>query len=101
MAINEYLRRLAAGFRIDYREPDYRGKEPSASYSILIREVAISPRSGASELDKPSFRNTLSAGDKSTLALALFLAKVNADPNLNETIVVLGHCHVNRKFAGE
>jgi wobble nucleotide-excising tRNase len=89
MAINEYLRRLAAGFRIDYREPDYRGKEPSASYSILIREVAISPRSGASELDKPSFRNTLSAGDKSTLALALFLAKVNADPNLNETIVVL------------
>jgi wobble nucleotide-excising tRNase len=88
-AINEYLRRLAAGFRIDYREPDYRGKEPSASYNILIREIAVSPRSGAGELDKPSFRNTLSAGDKSTLALALFLAKVNADPKLGETIVVL------------
>ena len=88
-AINEYLRRLAAGFRIDYCEPDYRGTEPSAIYNILIKEVAVSPRSGAGELDKPSFRNTLSAGDKSTLALALFLAKVNADPNLNETIVVL------------
>jgi hypothetical protein len=33
--------------------------------------------------------NALSAGDKSTLALALFLAKVNADPRLSETIVVL------------
>lgn len=88
-AINGYLKRLAAGFRIDYREPDYRGKEPSASYNILIREVPVAPRSGIGELDKPSFRNTLSAGDKSTLALAFFLARVNADPKLAETIVVL------------
>lgn len=88
-AINSYLKRLNAGFSIDYREPDYRGKEPSASYSILIREVPVAPRSGAGEIDKPCFRNTLSAGDKSTLALAFFLAKVNADPNLAQIIVVL------------
>lgn len=88
-AINSYLKRLNAGFRIDYREPDYRGKEPSASYSILIREVPVAPRSGAGEIDKPCFRNTLSAGDKSTLALALFLAKVNANSKLAELIVVL------------
>jgi wobble nucleotide-excising tRNase len=88
-AINTYLKRLNAGFRIDYQPPDYRGKEPSASYNILIREVPIAPRSGAGALDKPSFRNTLSGGDKSTLALALFLAKVNADPYIADTIVVL------------
>jgi wobble nucleotide-excising tRNase len=88
-AINGYLKRLAAGFRIDYRPPDYRGKEPAASYNILIREVPVSPRSGDDEIDKPCFRNTLSAGDKSTLALALFLAKVNSDPNIADTIVVL------------
>lgn len=88
-SINSYLKRLAAGFRVDYREPDYRGKEPSASYSILIKEMPVSPRSGPGEIDKPCFRNTLSAGDKSTLALAFFLAKVNADPKLAETIVVL------------
>ncbi len=87
-AINKYLQRLNAGFRIDYQEPDYRGKEPSASYNILINEVPVSPRSGLGVLDKPSFRNTLSAGDKSTLALALFLAMVNADPQLGDTIVV-------------
>ena len=47
------------------------------------------PRTTSENLSEPSFRNTLSAGDKSTLALALFLAKLNADPALNETIVVL------------
>ncbi len=87
--INAYLGRLNAGFRIDYREPDYRGKEPAASYQILINEVAVSPRSAGDALDQPSFRNTLSAGDKSTLALALYLAKVSADPALKDTIVVL------------
>lgn len=87
--INAYLARLNAGFRIDYREPDYRGKEPAASYQILINEVAVSPRSANDAVDQPSFRNTLSAGDKSTLALALYLAKISADPLLKDTIVVL------------
>lgn len=86
-AINAYLKSLAAGFKIDYREPDYRSKEPTATYNILINDVPVSPR--AEEIDKPSFRNTLSAGDKSILAFAVFLAKLNTDPYLNETIVVL------------
>ena len=87
--INSYLGRLNAGFRIDYREPNYRGKEPAASYQILINNVPVSPRSASEDLAEASFRNTLSAGDRSTLALALFLAKLNADPKLGETIVVL------------
>ena len=87
--INSYLARLNAGFKIDYREPNYQGKEPAASYQILINAVPVSPRSTSENLAEASFRNTLSAGDKSTLALALFLAKLNADPVLGETIVVL------------
>lgn len=87
--INAYLKRLNAGFRIDYKEPNYRGKEPAASYQILINDVPVSPNAAADAVDQPSFRNTLSAGDKSTLALALFLARINADPHLTETIVVL------------
>jgi hypothetical protein len=51
--INSYLGRLNAGFRFDYREPDYRGKEPAASYQILINEVAVSPRSAGDALDHP------------------------------------------------
>lgn len=88
-AINSYLSRLAAGFRIEYQEPSYQTKEPSANYNILIKDVPVSPRSALDEVNKPSFRNTLSGGDKSTLALALFLAKVNADPKLSKMIVVL------------
>ena len=87
--INSYLGRLNAGFKIDYREPNYQGKEPAARYQILINDVPVSPRSTSENLAEASFRNTLSAGDKSTLALALFLAKLNADPALGETIVVL------------
>lgn len=87
--INAYLARLNAGFRIDYKEPNYQGKEPAASYQILINDVPVSPRSTSDTLAQPSFRNTLSAGDRSTLALALFLAKINADPALGQTIVVL------------
>ena len=87
--INSYLGRLNAGFKIDYREPNYQGKEPAASYQILINDVPVSPRSTSENLAEASFRNTLSAGDKSTLALALFLAKLNADPALGGTIVVL------------
>lgn len=87
--INSYLGRLNAGFKIDYREPNYQGKEPAASYQILINEVPVSPRSTSENLAEASFRNTLSAGDKSTLALALFLAKLNADPALGETNVIL------------
>ncbi len=87
--INSYLGRLNAGFKIDYREPNYQGKEPAASYQILINDVPVSPRSTSENPAEASFRNTLSAGDKSTLALALFLAKLNADSALGETIVVL------------
>ena len=87
--INSYLGRLNAGFKINYKEPNYQGKEPAASYQILINDVPVSPRSTSENLAEASFRNTLSGGDKSTLALALFLAKLNADPALSETIVVL------------
>ena len=39
-------------------------------------------------LDKPSFRNTLSSGDRSTLALAFFLAQLEHDPAKASKIVV-------------
>ena len=87
--INTYLGRLNAGFKIDYKEPNYQGKEPAASYQILINNVPVSPRSTSDNLAEPSFRNTLSGGDKSTLALALFLARLNADPALKDTIIML------------
>jgi AAA domain len=37
----------------------------------------------------PSFRNTLSAGDRNTLALAFFFASLDQDPDLANKIVVI------------
>ena len=37
----------------------------------------------------PSFRNTLSSGDRNTLALAFFFASLEQDPDLANTIVVI------------
>ena len=37
----------------------------------------------------PSFRNTLSAGDRNTLALAFFFASLDQDPNLAQKIVAI------------
>ena len=39
-------------------------------------------------IDRPSFRNTLSAGDNSTLALAFFLAQLHHDPDRAAKIVI-------------
>lgn len=85
--INAYLDRLGAGFQIDYQQPNYRGSEPAAAYSILINRTPVPPRTD--NIAGPSFKNTLSSGDKSVLAFALFLATVNTDPHLADTIVVL------------
>lgn len=85
--INGYLDRLGAGFRIDYQQPNFRGSEPAAAYQILVRDTPVSPRTN--DISTPSFRNTLSTGDKSVLALALFLATVSAGSRLAKTIVVL------------
>jgi wobble nucleotide-excising tRNase len=86
--INHFLDRLNAGFAVEYQLPDFKGKEPAASYHYVINKTAVQAKSSING-DEPSFRNTLSAGDKSTLALALFLATVNDRPNLADTIVVL------------
>ena len=87
--INAYLDRLGAGFRIDYQQPNYRGNEPAAAYNILVNNVPVPPRSANDDIARPTFKNTLSAGDKSVLALAIFLATLRTRSDLSEMIVVL------------
>lgn len=86
--INTYLKRLGAGFRINYQPPNYRGSEPAADYSILINEIPVSAKAN-DDVAKPSFKNTLSTGDKSVLALAIFLATLQAEDGLSDKIVVM------------
>lgn len=84
-AINEYLRKLGAVFRLgEVQSVNNRGGS-SASYCVILNNhnVPISAEEG------PSFRNTLSAGDRNTLALAFFLASLEQDPNISQKVVLI------------
>ena len=86
--INHYLERINAGFRITPPTHTYRGRQPSTTYQIVINQNAVDLGDADTTPDRPSFRNTLSSGDRSTLALAFFLAQLEQDPNRAAKIVV-------------
>jgi len=77
-----------AGFSITGTSHGYRGGVPSSNYQILINNTPVDLGDSKTPLDEPSFRNTLSAGDRSTLALAFFLAQLAHDPGKANKIVV-------------
>lgn len=87
-SINRYLERVNAGFRITSPVHSYRGGTPSSSYQIVINHTAIDLGDGETPDSRPSFKNTLSSGDKSTLALAFFLAQLEQDPRREQKTIV-------------
>lgn len=84
-AINDYLRRFNAGFRLGSVDSVNNRGGSSATYNVVINNipVALTAQTG------PSFRNTLSAGDRNTLALAFFFAPLDQDVNIAQKIVVI------------
>ena len=86
--INQFLEDFHAGFRITGTKHAYPGGVASSSYQILINNVPVELGDSRTPIDRPSFRNTLSAGDKSTLALAFFLAQLQHDPDRAAKIVI-------------
>lgn len=86
-AINEYLKKFGAGFRLQKSAKSYEGRTPQWMYTIEINKhaVDITKKPGQGE---PSFQTAMSAGDRSTLALAFFLAQLDLDPSLKDTVVV-------------
>ena len=86
--INRLLGDFHAGFSITKTEHGYPGGVASSSYQILINATPVELGADKTPLDKPSFRNTLSSGDRSTLALAFFLAQLEHDPAKASKIVV-------------
>lgn len=86
--INKLLRGFGAGFTITNSKKTYVGGTPSSVYQILINNQPIDLGDGSTPPGQPCFRTTLSAGDKSTLALAFFLAQLDHDPSKANRIVV-------------
>lgn len=84
-AINGYLVRFNAGFRLDAVNSVNNRAGSSCSYNVLINNQAVPLNSETG----PSFRNTLSAGDRNALALAFFFASLDQDAQLAQKVVVI------------
>ena len=83
-AINDYLRRFGASFRLGEVQSVNTRAGSSASYCVVINRQNINVAAD----EGPSFRNTLSSGDRNALALAFFFASLEQDPNLANKIVI-------------
>lgn len=84
-AINDYLDKFNAGFRLDSVSAQNNRGGSSCTYNVLINNVSVPLASNHG----PSFRNTMSAGDRNTLALAFFFASLDQDAGLAQKIVVI------------
>jgi len=92
--INDLLKKFGTSFRIWNTMAEYPGGKPRTSYCLTIETLGggsekVELGDAKTPLGQPSFKNTLSAGDKSALALAFFLAQVEASPHLAKKVVVL------------
>lgn len=86
-AVGDFLRKCNAAFRIVDMQVGFSGGAPRADYSIELfgRSASVA----AKATDEPHFDTMLSDGDRRTLALAFFLARLEDDPAIADRIVVL------------
>jgi len=86
--INGYLEACGAGFKIEEVKTAYAGGKASVIYKLSIKGTTVDLSMPKGANCSPCFKNTLSEGDKSTLAFIFFLAKLDHDSNISNKIVV-------------
>jgi len=86
--INELLDLFNAGFTIAKTKHSYPAGIATSHYQLVINNEGVDLGDAKSADDVPSFKNTLSSGDRTTLALAFFLASVERQAQLGDVIVV-------------
>src|SRR6266542_1202364 len=87
-AINDLLKNFGASFRIAGTKPSFPGGKASSTYKISIDNNPLELGDSNTPRGVPCFRTALSAGDKSTLALAFFVARLRSDKDLNKKTVI-------------
>lgn len=75
--VNSYLRIFSAKFQISAIKNSMNANIGSVDYGLVVRGHQVSRGRGRDVRDKPTFMNTLSTGDKTTLAFAFFLADLD------------------------
>jgi len=87
-SIDNHLANFGATFKICSSATKLTGGKPAIDYQLSINDTPVNLGDFKSAVSGPCFKNTLSAGDKSTLALAFFIARLEGDPDLSDRIVV-------------
>ncbi|HUP80023.1 MAG TPA: AAA family ATPase, partial [Pirellula sp.] len=85
VTMNDHLKLFGAEFLLANTSGNYVGGKPNSSYNITINTVPVDVDA---TIGKHCFKSALSGGDKSCLALAFFLARLDHDPRLADKIVV-------------
>jgi len=88
-AVNEYLRLFGAGFRIGQVTARDIASGPTCTFGVVINNTTVPVAGGTPRPGEPSFRNTLSSGDRNTLALSFYFASLDQDPALATRIAVI------------
>ena len=87
--INIYLRRFNAEFRLSRVSSQMRRGGVACTYNVLINNSPVAVGTRPAEQGHPSFRSTLSSGDRSTLALAFFFSSLRQNPDLENKVVII------------
>lgn len=86
--INDYLAKFGADFQIVGAEEEFIGGKPRLNYQFSINNETFDLEEKTPLDYSPCFKNTLSSGDKSSLAYAFFQARLDKDPNLKDKIII-------------
>lgn len=87
-SINRLLQAFGANFTIVNTRPVFPGGKASSSYQLELNNTTLDIGDPNTPRGKPCFRTALSTGDKSTLALAFFLARLEQE-NLADRCLVI------------
>lgn len=86
--INQHLNEFAPYLKIKNLSSAYQGSstEPVVKFALMMNDNEVLQKEHAA---KPTVKYGMSEGDKSTLALAFFLTKIEMDKQLDQKIIVL------------
>lgn len=87
-SINRHLSNCGAGFSIVDTKPSYQGGRTSTNYLLQINACKVDLARSKDDPEAAWFGNTLSDGDKNTLAFAFFLSKLENDADLARKVIV-------------
>jgi wobble nucleotide-excising tRNase len=88
-SINAHLELFGANFNIGGLQSSDAAGLPSTTYHLIVNNHEVPLAIQGDTFDLPCFKNTLSAGDRNTLALAFFFASLENEPDLNNSVIVL------------